>query len=119
MRRRPIALICFALAATAPAAGGAAARPVGPVPAEIAAGRAIAERDCATCHAVGREGQSPFEGAPRWRDLHARFDVESLAESLAEGIVVGHEVMPVRTYDPADVQALIAYLKSLEAAPAH
>lgn len=78
-------------------------------------GRVIAERDCSTCHAIGRDGNSPFEGAPRWRDLHARFDVADLGEALAEGISVGHEAMPVRTYEPAEVAALIAYLKSLEA----
>lgn len=80
----------------------------------VIVGQAIADRDCASCHAIGRTGESPFEGAPRWRDLHTRFPVESLAESLAEGITVGHEVMPVRVYGPADVDALIAYLKSLE-----
>lgn len=81
----------------------------------VEAGRIIAERDCSSCHAVGREGDSPLEGAPRWRDLHNRFDVADLGEALAEGITVGHEAMPANPYDPADVQALIAYLKSLEA----
>ena len=79
-------------------------------------GRMIAERDCSTCHAVGPEGQSPFEGAPRWRDLHNAFDVSDLAEALAEGITVGHEAMPARSYEPADVEALIAYMKTLEVA---
>lgn len=82
--------------------------------ADVAFGQIIAERDCSSCHAIGREGDSPFEGAPRWRDLHNRFDVADLGESLAEGISVGHEAMPTRAYEPADVQALIAYLKSLE-----
>lgn len=96
------------LAQTPPPAAGSAAL-----------GQVIAERDCSSCHAVGRDGESPLEGAPRWRDLHQRFDVADLAESLAEGIVVGHEAMPTRAYEPADVQALVAYLKSLESpAPA-
>jgi cytochrome c len=82
--------------------------------ADIAWGQVIAERDCSSCHAIGREGDSPYEGAPRWRDLHNRFDVADLGEALAEGISVGHEAMPARAYEPADVQALIAYLKSLE-----
>jgi len=85
----------------------------------VEAGRAIAERDCSSCHAVGRDGESPLEGAPRWRDLHSRFPVEDLAEALAEGISVGHPDMPGVAYEPADVNALIAYIKSLEpAAPA-
>jgi mono/diheme cytochrome c family protein len=121
MRRRDTVLICIGLAAMAlgvvPAAGGAPGAPVEPGQAQIAAGQAIAERDCSTCHAIGPVGDSPFEGAPRWRDLHDRFDVGDLGESLAEGIVVGHEAMPAKAYEPADVQALIAYLRSLETAP--
>ena len=112
------------LAAVALAASGAfLLAPAGAPRAQTAAGdpvelgRVIAERDCSSCHAIGREGNSPFEGAPRWRTLHERFDVADLAEALAEGISVGHEAMPVRTYEPAEVQALIAYLKSLESPP--
>lgn len=107
-----VALAAFGAILVAPAGAPWAQTPP-PGPVEL--GRIIAERDCATCHAIGREGNSPFEGAPRWRDLHARFDVADLGEALAEGISVGHEAMPVRTYEPAEVQALIAYLKSLEA----
>jgi cytochrome c len=90
--------------ASGPSAGG-------PTPA--AAGRRIVERDCAGCHAVGPQGASPLPQAPPFRDLHRKYDVEDLAESLAEGIVAGHPAMPERTYEPSDVAALIAYLKSL------
>lgn len=109
------------LALTAVVVAGLALHPVAPraqasAPSEspVELGRQIAERDCATCHAIGPEGNSPFEGAPRWRDLHNRFDVSDLGEALAEGISVGHEAMPERAYAPAEVEALIAYLKSLE-----
>src|SRR3989338_10779146 len=74
-------------------AGAPRAQPAASDPVEL--GRAIAERDCATCHAIGREGNSPFEGAPRWRDLQARFDVAGLGEALAEGISGGPEATPV------------------------
>jgi mono/diheme cytochrome c family protein len=40
--------------------------------------------------------------------------VESLAESLAEGIVTGHPTMPEFTLDAAQVNDLLAYLKGLE-----
>jgi mono/diheme cytochrome c family protein len=112
-------LILTALVAASPGSASQAqtppapAAPAAPV-APVEAGRAIAERDCSSCHAVGREGESPLEGAPRWRDLHSRFPVDDLAEALAEGISVGHAGMPDGAYEPADVQSLIAYLKSLE-----
>ncbi len=110
----PLALMAFA--ATSPAAAPRAAVAPPTVP-QIEVGRIIAERDCSSCHAVGPAGESPLEGAPRWRDLHSRFDVNDLAEALAEGISVGHQGMPDNPYEPADVQALIAYLKSLETPP--
>jgi len=105
------ALAVAGLAGPAPATQAQNPRPPWPV---VEQGRGIAERDCSSCHAIGPTGESPLEGAPRWRDLHDRFDVTDLGEALAEGIMVGHEAMPAKPYEPADVQALIAYLKSLE-----
>src|SRR5688572_21297232 len=84
---------------------------------DVQRGRAIAERHCATCHAVGRTGTSPYASAPPFRTLHERYDVEALAEALAEGIVVGHggaRQMPQFMLAPAAIDDLLAYLKSLE-----
>ena len=76
-------------------------------------GRAIAERECARCHAVGRAGASLHLKAPPFRELPKRYPVEHLAESLAEGIVVGHGDMPEFLFEPDDVEALLAYIASL------
>jgi len=46
--------------------------------------------------------------------LHQRYPVESLEESLAEGIITGHPTMPEFRFDPSQVADVIAYLKSLE-----
>ena len=78
------------------------------------AGRIIAEAKCASCHAVGPHGDSPFPPAPAFRDLHQRYDVGALEEALAEGIVSGHPAMPEFTFSPAEISALIAYLRSLD-----
>jgi mono/diheme cytochrome c family protein len=88
--------------------------------AEIERGRALVERNCATCHAVGRSGSSPYAPAPPFRTLHERYDVEALAEAFAEGIIVGHDgarQMPNFRLEPPQIDDLIAYLKSLEIAP--
>lgn len=77
-------------------------------------GRAIAERECARCHAVGPTGQSPHAKAPPFRELPKRYPVEHLAEALVEGIVVGHGDMPEFLFDPDDVDAILAYVASLE-----
>jgi cytochrome c len=77
-------------------------------------GRLLAERDCAVCHATGPSDHSPLAAAPPFRELHRRYDVENLAEALAEGIVTGHPAMPSKPYPPDDVRDLIAYLRTLE-----
>ncbi len=77
------------------------------------AGREIADRFCARCHAIGAKGASPHESAPPFRRIVAKGDVESLEEALGEGIVVGHPDMPQFQFSPGNVGALVAYLKSL------
>ena len=83
-------------------------------PPDLARGQAIAQEKCAACHAIGLTGDSPIPDAPRFRDLHERFDVADLQEALAEGIVVGHGPMPAWALSASDVRDLIGYLKSLE-----
>lgn len=76
-------------------------------------GRILVERECARCHAVSRKGQSPNTKAPPFRDLPRKYPVEHLAESLAEGIVVGHSDMPEFLFEPDDIEAILAYISSL------
>jgi cytochrome c len=77
-------------------------------------GRVFAQTNCATCHAIGRVGESPLRIAPPFRTLHTRYPVEHLAEAFAEGIVTGHPTMPQFQLDVAQIGDLIAYLKTLE-----
>ncbi len=78
------------------------------------AGRRLAQEWCGKCHAIGPFDASPLAIAPPFRELHKRYNVEDLQESLAEGILVGHPTMPVFRFDPDQVNNLIAYLKTLE-----
>ena len=77
-------------------------------------GAEIARLDCGACHAVSRDDTSRQPTAPAFRRLGERYDVEGLAEALAEGISVGHPSMPQFTYPPDEIDRLIAYLKSLQ-----
>ncbi|MCS6890755.1 MAG: cytochrome c [Rhodovarius sp.] len=79
-----------------------------------AAGRAFAERHCARCHAIGRTGASPQPAAPPLRELHRRYPVEQLAEAFAEGVVTGHAGMPEFQLEVAQINDLLAFLRSLE-----
>jgi cytochrome c len=73
----------------------------------------FARTNCATCHEIGKIGASPVAEAPPFRDLHTRYPVEELEESLAEGISTGHPSMPEWRLDPGEIGDLIAYLKTL------
>lgn len=77
-------------------------------------GLVFVRNNCAKCHSVDRVGRSPLPMAPPFRTLHERYPVESLQESLAEGIVTGHPSMPEFKLDPGQVGDVIAYLKALE-----
>ncbi len=92
------------------------AQQVGDADTDVAAGRAIAEANCASCHAVGASGDSPVADAPPFHTLSEKWPVEHLEEALAEGIVVGHETvqMPEFVFEPHQIGDFIAYLKSLD-----
>ena len=77
-------------------------------------GQILVQRFCAACHAVGATGASPNAAAPAFRELHRRYNIENLAEALAEGMLVGHPAMPEFEFQPQDVRAIVAYLKSIQ-----
>lgn len=76
-------------------------------------GAALAERLCASCHAVGASGESAHADAPPLRVIAARWPVEYLEEALAEGIMVGHSDMPEFELHPDRIADLLAYIDSL------
>ena len=80
----------------------------------VAAGRGIAETQCAACHAIEARGASPLPGAPPLRDVLARYeDEEGLAYRFINGMKVGHDEMPKFDFDVRSADALIAYLRSI------
>lgn len=84
----------------------------------LAMGLALAHTYCADCHAIGETGTSRHAAAPAFRDLNADYDAELLAETLVEGLAMAHPDMPEFEFDPPQAQALIIYLKTVQAAAA-
>ena len=80
----------------------------------VSEGQAMAERLCARCHAVGKEGASPLKEAPAFRTFAQKWPIESLAEAFAEGIVTGHPDMPEFKFEPKQIDALLSYLDSVQ-----
>lgn len=83
-------------------------------PESLTIGRKMAEDNCSSCHAVGVEGDSPDPQAPAFRNLSQRYPVSSLEESLAEGIVTGHNDMPEFVLQPDDIERFLGYLSSIQ-----
>jgi cytochrome c len=81
-------------------------------------GEVLVRDNCSRCHAIGLVGNSPKAEAPPFRTLSSKYPVEDLAESLAEGIVSGHPEMPIFVFTPHEVDAIIAYLQSIQETPA-
>jgi cytochrome c len=77
-------------------------------------GFAIVSRQCGSCHAVARSDISPYPKAPPFRILGRHYPIESLAETFAEGIIVGHVDMPEVKFRPEEIDAVIAYLKYVQ-----
>ena len=77
-------------------------------------GRALAERMCAACHAVGRGDNSPHAGAPPFRALDRRVDLDTFTHQLREGLMVGHPDMPTFRFSREDARAFLLYLRSIQ-----
>jgi cytochrome c len=77
-------------------------------------GQELLTTNCARCHAIGRTGESTHPEAPPFRTLGGRYPIDALAESLAEGLSSGHPDMPEFRFEIADVNAILAYLNSIQ-----
>lgn len=82
------------------------------VAADARLGASIAAAKCARCHAVGATGDSPARAAPPFREL-AGEPIAMLEDARSNGIVSGHDEMPMFEMTPAEVDGLIAYINSL------
>lgn len=79
----------------------------------LEAGRTLAQKLCASCHAIGRSGPSPLAKAPPFGVIANRYSVWSLQEALAEGIVTGHLEMPQFVLKPEEIDGLLTYWDTL------
>lgn len=106
------ALFALLLAGCAAAQGQPSA--AAPQAAQLAEGQRLVQENCAPCHAIGREGESPHPEAPPFRTLSHNYPLTDLEEALAEGIVSGHRDMPQFAFEPAQIDAIVAYLNSIQ-----
>lgn len=77
-------------------------------------GRALLASRCSHCHAITLAGDSPDREAPPFRTLGQKYPIEWLAEALAEGLFTGHPNMPEFVFAPQEINAILAYLQSIQ-----
>jgi cytochrome c len=77
-------------------------------------GRAIAQEKCQSCHASGSTGASALPKAPPLRTLSQKYPIDTLSEAFAEGVLVGHSPMPEFELEPAQIDALLTYIESIQ-----
>lgn len=111
---RPASTTSLLLAAVVITATAARQADAQDATAEQKRGETLLIKNCAPCHAVGRSGDSPRPEAPAFRTLSKKYPIETLAESLAEGLFTGHPDMPEFTFEAPDVGAILAYLESIQ-----
>jgi len=76
-------------------------------------GQEIVNEFCAPCHAVGSAGESPHAGAPAFRHLDRRLDLDTLSERLTEGLTSHHD-MPAFRFTRDDARAVAAYVRAIQ-----
>ena len=79
-----------------------------------ARGEQVAVQYCGACHAIGKTGASPNPKSPVFRTIFGKQPAGAIAEDLREGLKIGHKTMPRIQLAPEDVDALVAYLASIQ-----
>src|SRR3546814_16744964 len=80
---------------------------------EVSRGRDLAERRCASCHAIGETNASPNRLAPPFRSLYRQYPVDALQPAFLKGLEVDHRDMPRFILTPQEVTDIIAFLHDL------
>jgi mono/diheme cytochrome c family protein len=82
---------------------------------EAIKGRAFAQENCASCHALD-DGVSPNPNAPTLRRAANRLPAWAVEASFERGVQVGHSMeMPAFVFEDGDIANLLAYLEALKA----
>lgn len=77
-------------------------------------GEVLARGLCGHCHAIGVTGKSRHPAAPRFRTLDNLTDLSKLARRIREGLMTGHEDMPMFRFNREDADAMVAYIRSIQ-----
>jgi len=78
-------------------------------------GKALLQRLCSRCHAVGKTGASPHPDAPPFRTFgEQKLYDEDFAQRLQTGLSTIHKDMPTFRFGQADAEAVVGYLRAIQ-----
>ena len=78
-------------------------------------GKALLQRLCGSCHAVGQTGNSPHADAPPFRRLgEDKLYDNDFGARLQAGLSTIHPDMPTFRFDRQDAEAAVNYLKIIQ-----
>lgn len=111
---KPSAMFAAASAAALGLVACATGRDAAALSPSAAEGRAFAQENCASCHAID-DGVSPNPAAPSLRRAAHRMPDWMVEGSFERGVQVGHTgIMPVMTFEDEDIANLLAYFEALK-----
>lgn len=93
-----------------PAAAQPSRAPINP---SAERGRQVAERVCASCHAITDKGDSPSAMAPPFRALRMRYNPISMERHIGDLATSGYYGMPRQQVSPAETADIAAYIETL------
>jgi cytochrome c len=77
-------------------------------------GHSLLAAHCSRCHSIERTRTSPHREAPPFQALGQKYPVDWLGEALGEGLSTGHPDMPEFVFQPEEINAILAYLQSIQ-----
>jgi len=77
---------------------------------EAAKGKALLETNCAQCHAVAADKQSPLKQAPNLWVVLGSWPSERLDIEMADGVAPRHPDMPRVEFSAEEIDNIYAYL---------
>src|SRR5579864_4776440 len=72
-------------------------------------GKALLERMCGQCHAVGLTDRSPHVDAPPFRTFGEKLYDEDLGQRLQDGLFTMHPDMPTFHFSREDAESAVEY----------
>jgi mono/diheme cytochrome c family protein len=81
----------------------------------VARGRQILKEMCSQCHSIDKAGRSSRTGAPAFRELDVRVNLDEFTDRLQEGLHSSYEDMPSVRFTREDARAVVTYLRSIQA----